>query len=405
MAWWNLFSRRSAPANFEDVIRRLDAGGHGLTVAGEVVSYHTALETATALACGRVIADGMATPELHICRTAPDGRNVLATDERVYRLLNRRPNEFQTSFEFRRSLTLHCAFTGNALAIKVKVGRELRELIPVVPGSFTIERRGRYDIRFRCHDEFGLIGEFGPADVLHLPNLQWDLIKGLDSTRLAAKALGLSIAAEKHQATLHQNGGRPAGILSTSNAVSQDIIERLRKSWKAFSESNRNGTAILDNGFKYEPLSASAVDNQHLETRRFQVEEICRAWGVFPIMVGHSDKSATFASSEAFFAAHDIHTLEPWRRLWCERLDEFVLDGAGPLFAKFDTRYLRAGSIKDRAVHARTMAEMGIYTRNELREIEGLDPLPGLDEPLTPLNMSKDANTQTGGDATNAPQP
>lgn len=34
------------------------------------------------------------------------------------------------------------------------------------------------------------------------------------------------------------------------------------------------------------------------------------------------------------------------------------------------------------------MAEMGIYTRNELRDEEGKDPLPGLDEPLTPMNMT-----------------
>ena len=70
-----------------------------------------------------------------------------------------------------------------------------------------------------------------------------------------------------------------------------------------------------------------------------------------------------------------------------DRLDETLLDGAGPLFAKFDTRYLTAGAMKDRASWSRNMAEMGIYTRNELREEEGMDPLPGLDEPLTPMNM------------------
>jgi hypothetical protein len=129
------------------------------------------------------------------------------------------------------------------------------------------------------------------------------------------------------------------------------------------------------------------VDAQHVETRRLQVEEICRAFGVFPLMVGHSDKTSTFASSEAFFAAHVKHTLAPWHALWTQRLDEFVLDGSGPLWVEFDTRYLLAGSMKDRAVWARTMAELGIYTRNELRDEEGRDPLPGLDEPLTPLNM------------------
>lgn len=385
-------SRRSAPAprSFEEIMARIN-GVHGpARIAGETVSWRTAIETAAVLACVKVIADGVATPELHVYREDEDGRRKLATNIPEYRLLNRRPNEWQTSFEFRRTMTMHAALTGDALAVKVMVegNRRVRELIPVVPGSFQIDRRGRYDVVYRCYDEFGLIGAFGPDEVLHLPNWQWDALKGLDAVRLAASAIGLSRAAERNQATLHENGGRPAGTLTTDKAVGLEAVTKLRDAWRSFTTTNRNGTAILDNGFKYTPLAMSGVDNQHLETRRFQIEEMCRAYGVFPIMIGHSDKATTYASAEAFFAAHRIQTMQPWWTLWCQRLDEFVLDGKGPLFAGFDTRYLQAGSLKDRAVWARTMAELGIYTRNELRDEEGRDPLPGLDEPLTPLNMT-----------------
>ena len=65
-----------------------------------------------------------------------------------------------------------------------------------------------------------------------------------------------------------------------------------------------------------------------------------------------------------------------------------LLDGAGPRFGEFDTRYMRAGSIKDRAVYARTMVEMGLMSPNEYRDEEGWDPRPGGDEYLKPLNMS-----------------
>ena len=145
---------------------------------------------------------------------------------------------------------------------------------------------------------------------------------------------------------------------------------------------------ILDRNAKFHSTAMTGVDAQHIETRRMQVEEICRAFGVFPIMIGHSDKAATFASSEAFFAAHLKHTLMPWHEAWTQRIDEMLLDGSGPLWAEFDTRYMQAGSMADRSQWSRTMAELGIYTRNELRDEEGKDPLPGLDEPLTPLNMS-----------------
>jgi HK97 family phage portal protein len=390
MAWYNPLTWRSAPAPrpFEDVIARLDSNAASASVAGVVVSARQALEVSAVLACVKVLADGCATPALHVFREKPDGTREKALNIPEYRMLNRRPNEWQTSFEFRRTMTLHAALTGNALAVKTMRGNRVAELIPVVPGSFHIDRRGRYDVRYRCYDEFGLIGDFGPDDVLHLPNLQWDALRGLDAVRLAAAAVGLSMAAERNQATLFANGGRPAGILTTDNKLSPEAIGRMREAWASFTGSNRNGTAILDGGFKYSAMAFSGVDAQHLETRRLQIEEICRGYGVFPIMIGHSDKTATFASAEAFFAAHRIQTMQPWWELWCQRLDEFVLDGRGPLFAEFDTRYLMAGSLRDRAQWDRAQIELGIMTRNELRDEYGRDPLPGLDEPLQPLNMS-----------------
>jgi len=77
-----------------------------------------------------------------------------------------------------------------------------------------------------------------------------------------------------------------------------------------------------------------------------------------------------------------------------------LLDGSGPLFAEFDTRYLTEGSMAARAQWARTMAELGIYTRNEIRDMEGMDPLPGLDEPLTPMNMSSSSKQGTDDEET-----
>ena len=145
----------------------------------------------------------------------------------------------------------------------------------------------------------------------------------------------------------------------------------------------------MDRSAKWQNTAITGVDAQHVETRRLQIEEVCRVYGVFPIMVGHSDKTSTFASSEAFFAAHLKHTLAPWHKAWNDRLDEFLLDGSGPLFTEFDTRYLTAGSMVDRAQWTRTMIEMGIYSPNEIRDYDGLDPREGGDDYLTPMNMSK----------------
>lgn len=380
----------------------------GRMVAGVNVSAASALQVSTVLACVKVIADGCATPKLHVYREGPGGtRRQIATNIPEYRLLARRPNEWQTSFEWRRMMTMHAALTGTGLSLKVRGdNRRVRELIPIMPGQWDVRRVSRYEVRYRVFDEFGMVGEFGQGDVFVLNNVQWDWLQALDAVALARHSVGLAMAAEKSHADFHANGVKVSGTFSVDGTLGADQHKRILDTLLEYATGgSRSGAPlVLDRNAKWMQTSMTGVDAQHLETRRLQVEEVCRAFGVFPIMVGHSDKSATFASSEAFFAAHVKHTLAPWHQAWTQRIDEMLLDGSGPLWAEFDTRYLLAGSMADRATWARTMVEMGIYTRNELRDEEGKDPLPGLDDPLTPMNMNggepaQDDDTEGSEDA------
>ncbi len=385
-----LLGRKAAQLTYDQVAGLIDGSGGGV-VAGVHVTEKTALQVSTVLACVRAIADGCATPNLTVYRELADGTRQKATNIPEYRLLARRPNEWQTSFDWRRMMTLHAALTGAGLSIKTRgLNGRVRELIPVPPGQWDMRQVSRYEQRYRCWDEFGLIGDFGAYDVFVLPGLQWQVQKTMSAVAQASAAVGLSIASEKSQAAMHANGMRTSGVYSVKDPLTAEQHQRLSSWIKNKSGPERSGDPlILDRGATWQGTTLTSVDAQHLETRRHQVEEVCRAYGVFPIIIGHSDKTATFASSEAFFSAHVKHTLAPWHRAWTQRIDEMLLDGAGPLFAEFDVRYLIAGSMADRAQWARTMVEMGIYTRNEVRDEEGKDPLPGLDEPLTPLNMTQ----------------
>jgi len=392
------FSRRAKELTYDQIASLID--GHGeYRIAGVTVTARTALQVSTVLSCVKVIADGCATPRLHVYRDGSDKRRQLADNIPEYRLLARRPNEWQTSFEWRRMMTMHAALTGAGLSIKVRGdNRRVRELIPVMPGRWDVRKIARYEVRYRCWDEYGLLGEFRPEDVFVLNNVQWDWLRSLDAVNLARSAVGLAMATEHSHAKFHENGIRTTGAWTVDGTLTAEQYERLRVALRQQYQGvdNAGRPMVMDRNAKWQQLSMTGVDAQHVETRRMQVEEICRAYGVFPIMVGHADKTATFASSEAFFSAHVKHTLAPWHTAWTQRIDEMLLDGSGPLWAEFDVRYLLAGSMNDRANWARTMAELGIYTRNELRDEEGRDPLPGLDDPLTPMNMAK--STAAGGE-------
>lgn len=391
----NIFGRKATQLTYDQIADRID-GMSGGVVAGVAVTEKTALEVSTVLACVKVIADGVATPELKVFREKAGGTRELATNIPEYRLLNRRPNEWQTSFEWRRQMTIHAALTGAGLSLKVRgSNNRVRELIPVQPGQWDVRKVSRYEVRYRCWDEFGMIGEFTPDDVFVINGVQWDWAKSLNAVALARSAIGLAMATERSQQSMHANGLRPSGTYSVDGNLTPEQHDRLTKWLKNKGGPENAGTPlVLDRSAKWLNTGMSGVDAQHVETRRLQIEEICRGYGVFPIMVGHSDKSSTFASSEAFFAAHLIHTLAPWHRAWTQRMDEMLLDGAGPLWAEFDTRYMRMGSMADRAQYARTMVEMGLLSPNEWRDEEGRDPREGGDEYLRPMNMTAGSDTQ-----------
>lgn len=383
-----LLGRKAAELTYDQVADLIDGTGGGM-FAGVAVTGKTALQVSTVLACVKIIADGCATPDFNVFREKSDGRREKAVNIPEYRLLSRRPNEWQTSFEWRRQMTLHAALTGAGLSIKVKGDNgRVRELIPVQPGRWEVRKVSRYQLKYRCWDEFGIIGDFDGEDVFILNGVQWDWAQSMNAVYLARSAIGLAISTEKSQASMHENGLRPSGTYSVEGNLNPEQHERLNAYLKKKSGSANTGIPlVLDRAAKWLNTSINGVDAQHVETRRLQVEEICRGYGVFPIMVGHSDKSATFASSEAFFAAHLKHTLAPWHKAWRDRCDEFLLDGSGPLFTEFDTRYLTSGSMVDRAQWTRTMIEMGVYNANEIRDYDGLDPREGGDDYLTPMNM------------------
>lgn len=384
------FARKSAPKKIDQIATEID-GGLSRKSAGQIVNRSTALDVTTVLACVDAIATGCAMPEMYVMRDLGGGQKERAKDDPAYRVLNRRPNEWQTAMEFRETLTMHAALTGNGYAIPTKVDGKLSELLPVLPHMVVINQLSRYEFEYLVTDEFGMVGRFRHDQIFHLRNRSWDRVQGLDAVSKARAAIGLSMAAEENVASLQAHGGKPGGLLSTDQKLAPETVERLKLAWeKGTTGKNAYRTPVLDAGIKYSQMAMTAVDQQTLETRRMQVEEICRAFGVFPQIVMHTDKTATFASAEAFFAAHTRLTIGKWQANWRQKLDEFVLDGAGPLFVEFDNRELNAAPLKDRGTYfAQALGAGGgppWMTQNEVRAELGLPPKAGGDELFRPTN-------------------
>lgn len=383
------FSDDSLPEVLKSVF-----GGGAISKSGASVNWNTALQVSTVLACARVIAEGLAQVPLKIFRE--EGRSRLpARDHALYQVLHRRPNPWMTSFELRETMGLHAALTGNAYAFTNRVGRERRiaEIIPLEPSNVTLVRAADFSVSYKVRGKDGEIREFPAEAIWHWKGPSWSGASGLDAVKLAREAIGLALSTEEHHAKLHANGARAGGVLSVEGTLSEQQYKQLRE----FVEKNHQGatnawrTMILDRNAKWLSTAMNGVDSQHLETRRYQVEEICRFFRVMPIMVGYSDKASTYASAEQMFLAHVVHTLSPWYERIEQSIDCFLLGEAAlkaGYYAKFVVAGLLRGALKDTAEYLSKLTTNGILTRNEAREKLEYNPLDGLDDPLTPANMT-----------------
>lgn len=369
--------------------------------SGVTVNWQTSLEVTTVLACARVIAEGIAQAPFQIMRRRANGVGAdVARDHPLYDLLSRRPNPWQTSFEFRETLALHLVLCGNAFVFKNVVGGRVVELIPVEPGRVTARRRADLSLEYRVRFEDGAAeAVLDGRSLWHLRGPSWNSWMGLESVKLAREAIGLSIALEDKHATMAKNSAQTSGVYSIEGALTTEQFKQLQN-WLVAQSTGANAgkPLILDRNAKWTRQDMTGVDAQHLETRRYQVEEVCRAMRVMPIMVGHSDKAATYASAEQMFLAHAVHTLTPW----CERIEQSadvnLLDDER-YYTLLDLRAFLRGALKDQAeYYAKALGSGGApawMTQDEVRQECDLNPLGGAAGALRePSNVARSAPSQ-----------
>ncbi|QTL01920.1 phage portal protein [Aquabacter sp. L1I39] len=375
-----LFGREEKASTSLEVFREIFGGR--LSRSGVTVNASTALDVTTVLACLRVRAEGIAQVPWRVYRDV-NGRRTVATEHALNRLLYRRPNPWQTSFEFRETISFHADLAGNAICFVNRVGsrREIREIIPLEPHRVVVERKPDMSLTYKVQSDSGDVQEFPPDSIWHLRGPSWNSWQGLDILQKARDAIGLAIALEQGQSDFQKNGAKTSGMYSVKEKLSPEKYALLRK-W--FDEEIAKGDAyrplILDQDAHYTPFTMSGVDAQLLETRRHQVEEICRVFRVMPIMIGQSDKAATYASAEQMFLAHVVHTLMPAYERIEQSADVNLLsedDIKAGYYTKFTPNALMRGAAKDRGeFYAKALGSggsKGWMTQNDVRELEDLD--------------------------------
>lgn len=363
----------------------------GPTDAGVSVTEQSAMRTSAVYSCVTLIAKTIGSLPLKVYRRKGNGESIEVPDTQPYYLLHDEPNPAMTSCVWREYLTANILLGGNAYAaIGRNQANQVIDLFPIPASAVSVQRvngKNIYTVRVSSTETETI----DQSDMLHIPGLGFDGVQGLSVITWAARqAVGLSLATEQHGAKLFSNGARLGVVLKHPKTLSKEAQTRLKVQFdQQYSGlSNAFKSMVLEEGLDVSNISMTSEDAQFLETRRFQVEDVARFFGVPPHMIGHTDKQTSWGTGvEQTTLGFLIFTIIPWLTRFEQEFNRKLFPRS-PFYAQFKHQGLMRGDSSARAAYYASGHQNGWLTTNEIRKAEDLPPVPGGDQLFVQTNLA-----------------
>jgi HK97 family phage portal protein len=367
-----------------------DMGG-GRTASGVRVTADNSMACSAYTACIRVISDAVSSLPLHVYERLPNGGKAKAPANPVYRLLHMQPNPWQTAQEFRDWMTgMYLHYGASYAEIRPGARGAVSELWPLHSSRMEAERLEDGRLRYRYKEPSGKVTTYSQDQIFALRFTTEDGIKPIPTYKIFQNAIGLAQALEAHGSTYFGNGARPGIVLESDNPIPAEASERLREQWERMHRGPDRAfrTAVLPNGVKAHELSGSNEAAQFLETRQYQVIEICRAFRVPPHMIQDLTRS-TYSNIEVQGTEFVQHCLLPHLKRWEAAISRDLIVDDETYFAEHSVSGLLRGDHASRSAYYVSALQNGWMTVNEIRELENLNPIgPEGDKHFVQLNMT-----------------
>lgn len=317
-----------------------------------------------------------------------------AVEHPLHRLLHRKPNDWQSAFDFRALMQLRALVHRNAYALIVR-SRDIRtnkdkiiRLVPLDPKRMEITLNDNWTVTYTYQPKTGGARIYAASDIFHLRGLSLDGINGFSLVEQAREAIGLALSAELAAGRLFKNGAFVGGALKHKGKLSDEAFNRLKQSLSEKEGAENAGkNLILEEGMDYLQFGQNARDAQMTELRKLQVEEIGRVSGVPRplLMVDETSWGSGIEALGQFFVAY---ALNPWFEAWQQAIERSLLtdEEADRYEAKFNPGALLRGSLKDQADFlAKALGSGGHQPWMHVDEVRNVMDLPEREAPQSLL--------------------
>lgn len=366
------------------------------SLSGEIVTEQTALTYSAVWNAVELISSTIAALPLQLYQQEGKGKR-LASDRKVFKVMHNRWNDCMTAKRGREVQIAHVLLWGNSYNEIRRDGQgEVAELWPIHPSKVTprwINGELLYEIRL---DQGGTV--ILPREkVLHIIGPSEDGLIGLSRIAMARKTVGLGMALETFGSRYFGAGTHPGLVLKHPGNLSPQGLKNLKEqgplaSAEALMRSHK--TVVLEEGMTVEKIGIPPNDSQFLESRQFSVTEIARWFNLPPHKLKDLTRSS-FSNIESEQRSFYTDTLLPSIVDLEQAYDMQLLTdgdrmnyGRGRLYFKHSAKGILRGDVAAQSAFYSAMLDRGVLSINEVRELEDLDPIPGGDIHLVPLNMT-----------------
>lgn len=357
------------------------AYGSGLDSAGQVVNHKTTLGLPTAWACVRLKSDVVGSMGMGVFEKAPDGSRRARSDHWLYDLVHEEPNRDQTASEFWSGQVAAMDLWGNAYAEKETLGSRVTALTPLPPHLVQVTRNRRNE-RVYLYNDRGKTEELPGDKVFHLRGLTLGGDVGLSAIEYGRRTLGGAMAANKTAADTFRSGLQAAGFMETgSTKMTPEQRADLLAIFDSFVGDAMRGRIVpLEKDFKFAPLKMNPAEVQLLESRAWDVEEICRWFGMLPMLIGHAAKGQTMWGSgiEQLLLGWQTLLLNPLLTNIQQAVKKQLLPigERKRIYPEINREALMAADSAARAALYSAFGQNGVMSREEMRAKENMPEKP-----------------------------
>ena len=383
------FAPKNAGASISDLAAMQEMFGLNLSPSGHAVTDKTAMRVTTVYACISKIAGAVSQLPINLYKNkGADGDELLARQALWWRL-NESPHGDWTSASWKEWMVLCTALRGDAFTLierdsRITAGGAIVGLKPLHPDDVRTYRDSDWRIAYAVMDRAtGKIRAVAPDDILHITGLGFDGLRSYSVIQHAANvSIGNALAANDFAGRTFQDGAMAQVALKYPKQLNEGQADMIRKSFAATygGTAGRRFPLVLPEGADVSELSINPADAQMLESRQFEREEICHAFGVPPILIGDSTKASSWGTGiEQISIAFVRYTIKPMLKRWEEELNRKLFRQA-PNFLRFELTELLRGDAKAQSEYYR--AALGgpgsgdaWMTINEVRATQNLPPV------------------------------